>query len=256
MVQRKCPKCEAIFDRKSSFDKHINKKFDCSLNKNNSNETNNNDKDICENLPIFAKIYKNLPKFTNSIINEDNTNKLLTEQMVINNKNNINNDLFCSYCQKKFITKYTLERHIKEVCRVKKLNDEEKENIFKLLLEKDKQKDIEINELKKKNELFEKQNKMLIDKIDKLININSKQIKTNTNSNNTIINTNSNNTTNTTNTTNTNNITNTQNNIMMVNFGKEDLSIIDEKQFIERIVKKPTVSGVKIPDEVLQRGHF
>jgi hypothetical protein len=42
----------------------------------------------------------------------------------------------------------------------------------------------------------------------------------------------------------------------MVNFGKEDLSIIDEKQFIDRIIKKPNVSGVKIPDEVLKIIHF
>jgi hypothetical protein len=45
------------------------------------------------------------------------------------------------------------------------VNDIEKENIFKLLLlEKDKQKELEINELKK-------QNKKLMDKIDKLINL-------------------------------------------------------------------------------------
>ena len=42
----------------------------------------------------------------------------------------------------------------------------------------------------------------------------------------------------------------------MVNFGKEDLSIIDERQFIEKIVKKPTITGVKIPDEVLKIIHF
>ena len=42
----------------------------------------------------------------------------------------------------------------------------------------------------------------------------------------------------------------------MVNFGKEDLSIIDEKQFMDRVVKKPLLSGVKIPDEVLKIIHF
>ena len=68
----------------------------------------------------------------------------------------------------------------------------------------------------------------------------------NINSNNTI-----------TNTSNTqNNNSNNTNNIVMVNFGKEDLSIIDERQFIEKIVKKPTITGVKIPDEVLKIIHF
>jgi len=107
---------------------------------------------------------------------------------------------------------------------------------------------MEINELKKQNELFEKQNKILMDKIDKLINSkSSKTINNNqkiTNNNQKITNNNQ-------------KITNTMNNnIIMVNFGKEDLSIIDEKQFIDRVVKKPLLSGVKIPDEVLKIIHF
>ena len=32
MVKRCCLKCNAIFDRKSLYDKHINKKYDCSIN--------------------------------------------------------------------------------------------------------------------------------------------------------------------------------------------------------------------------------
>jgi hypothetical protein len=46
------------------------------------------------------------------------------------------------------------------------------------------------------------------------------------------------------------------NNIVIVNFGKEDLSVIDERQFIDKIVKKNNISGVKIPDEVLKIIHF
>jgi hypothetical protein len=42
----------------------------------------------------------------------------------------------------------------------------------------------------------------------------------------------------------------------MVNFGNEDLSIIDEKIFLDRIVKKILLSGVKIPDEILKIIHF
>ena len=90
---------------------------------------------------------------------------------------------------------------------------------------------------------FEKQNKILMDKIDKLINMkeHSKPSK--------IINNNKKITNNTQN-------FNTQNNFVMVNFGKEDLSIIDEKLFIDRIIKKNLLSGVKIPDEVLKIIHF
>ncbi len=53
----------------------------------------------------------------------------------------------------------------------------------------------------------------------------------------------------------TNNIT-THHNYITVNFGKEDLSIIDKQIFIDRIIKKPMVTGVKIPDEVLKIIHF
>ena len=69
---------------------------------------------------------------------------------------------------------------------------------------------------------------------------------------------NSHNTTNiaTNNTTNNTNTTNTQNNnIVMFNFGKEDLGIIDKQIYIDRVVKKP-ITGVKIPEEILKIIHF
>jgi hypothetical protein len=64
----------------------------------------------------------------------------------------------CDYCHKKYSSKSVLLRHIKDNCKVKKESDEQKENNFKLLSEKD----IEINELKK-------QNKMLMEKIENII---------------------------------------------------------------------------------------
>ena len=244
MVKRKCPKCQAEFDKKSTYDYHINRKTDCSQNNNNKNNNLNE---------IHPNPNNSISNPNYSILNPTKSNKEFHNQQSIkaidiyNLENTLNveknsNILLCGFCSKSYSSKSNLNKHLK-VCRVKKTNDEEKEKIFKFLLEKDKEKDKKIDEL-------EKQNKILMDKIDKLININSKQMKTktNTNSNNKI--TNSNNTTNTTNT------TNTQNNIMMVNFGKEDLSVIDEKQFIERVIKKPFLSGVKIPDEVLKIIHF
>jgi len=238
MVKRKCPKCQAEFDKKSTYDYHINRKTVCRQINNNKNN------DLNEIHPNPNNSISN-PNY--SILNPSKSKKEFHNQQSIKaidiyniediEKNS--NILLCGFCSKSYSSKSNLNKHLK-VCRVKKTNDEEKEKIFKFLLEKDKEKDKKIDEL-------EKQNKILMDKIDKLININSKQIKikTNTNSNNKI--TNSNNTTNT---------TNTQNNIMMVNFGKEDLSVIDEKQFIERVIKKPFLSGVKIPDEVLKIIHF
>jgi len=241
MVERKCPKCDMIFSRKSTYDKHINKKYDCSRNKNKTDDANtlhNTNLEQIQNIP--KKSTKN-PKYSEMDFENLPLKKCIDE----NDNENGNNDkksnfLSCGFCCKSYSSKSNLNKHLK-VCKVKKDNDDEKEKIFKFLLEKDKEKDKKIDEL-------EKQNILLMNKIDKLINMkkNDKSSKTqnvsnsNNNSNNTITNTN-----------------NTQNNnVVMVNFGKEDLSIIDEKQFMDRIVKKPAISGVKIPDEVLKIIHF
>ena len=242
MVKRICPKCNMEFDRKSCYDYHLNKKFDCVIKSINTTELNGNNIEnlkISKNLQELAKISKNLQELAKISKNEKITQNI-NENFIGSNststqKSNltkINEISFnCSYCNKNYSSKYALSRHLNDYCKAKKDIDTEKENIFKLLLEKDKQMEIEINELKK-------QNKILMDKIDKLIDIKDKSKITN-NSNNV----NSNN-------------TNTQNNFVMVNFGKEDLSIIDNKLFIDRIIKKNTISGVKIPDEVLKIIHF
>jgi len=222
MVNRCCPKCNAIFDRKSSYDKHLNKKFDCSQNKNTNIKIDNN-------LPIFAEICQN-------------EKKPIKEQNNLNTDNLDSVNLSCSYCNKNYSSKYTLARHVNGNCKIKKENDNQKENIFKLLLDKDKQNKEEINELKK-------QNKLLMDKLDKLIKTNNK-IKPSKIINNQQITNNNNLITNTTNT------INTQNNIVMVNFGKEDLNIIVNKIFLERVIKNNLISGVKIPDEILKIIHF
>ena len=52
----------------------------------------------------------------------------------------------------------------------------------------------------------------------------------------------------------TNNTTN-KNNIVLFNFGKEDLSVIDKKQYINRVLKN-NITGVKIPEEILKLIHF
>jgi len=259
MVKRQCFKCKATFNQKGHYEYHINRKTDCvpiGEYKNNENKGNQNDIVLCGFVQSLSRNMRsscgNMQE-VKSITNYD-----LTNQINIDNIDNMDDLLInpddiifaCSYCHKNYSSKSTLTRHLKDNCRAKKENDKEKENIFKLLLEKDKQKDVEINELKK-------QNKLLMDKIDKLIQIKDNPKISNTINNNQKI-TNSTRNDNSVNTQNNNQkiTNNTQNNIVMVNFGKEDLSIIDERQFIEKIVKKPTITGVKIPDEVLKIIHF
>ena len=238
MVKRICQKCNAVFERKSNYEFHINRKFDCVKNTNNKTEENN----VFQNFPNLSKTFPNLSKTFQKNLDDNFFNnkneKCITEDGMVNTKFN------CCYCLKTYSSKGNMVKHLK-ICKVKKENDEQKENIFKLLLEKDKQHKEELKLHKEEVDELKKQNKLLIDKIDKLItrnsNINHNQQITNTNSNNTI----------------NNQTNNTQNNnIVMVNFGKEDLSIIDERLFIEKIVKKNNISGVKIPDEVLKIIHF
>ncbi len=230
MVKRYCPKCNVEFNRKCNYDYHINKKYDCSLNFNNLyglNGSNDEKNMLCSFVQDSSR------NMQNEIFIKQNHINILKSDDVDLAEINI---FLCSFCNKNYSSKSTLARHLKNNCKIKKNNDIEKENIFKFLLEKDKQKDIEINELKK-------QNKILINKIDKLISLkkHSKTIN-----NNQVINNNHSNI--------INNLSNT-NNIMMVNFGKEDLSIIDNKIFIDRVIKK-NINGVKIPDEVLKIIHF
>ena len=266
MVYYPCPKCNAIFNKKSNFINHTKRRYDCGQ-KVNKDDNLYEFAEISTNLQELAEISTNLQELA-----EISTNSNITETYSINftettDLTNINETLFCcSYCDKKLSSKYILMRHMKDYCKVKKANDEEKENTFKILLERDKQKEIEINELKKqnkifeeKNKLFEEQNKILMDKIDKLINmkLSSKTSKSSkTINNNQKITNNITNSNNTSNTSNTQNINNMQNNFVMVNFGKEDLKMIDEREFIDRVVKQNKISGVKIPDEVLKIIHF
>jgi hypothetical protein len=274
MVKRKCPKCEAEFYKKSHYDRHMNRIYDCCKKNKKSNTNNNlekltennkNSQNLTENSQNFTKINKNSQNLTeldldSNILKTDFTNLkptvLCTSNPVvslslkdIDDYLNIDETTFCcSFCNKKLINKYSLLRHINESCKVKKADDQEKENTFKMLLERDKQRENEINELKKQNKLFEEQNKILMDKIDKLINMKSSSKSSKTINNNQKITNNNQKITNTQN--------NTQNNFVMVNFGKEDLKIIDEREFIDRVVKQNKISGVKIPDEVLKIIHF
>ena len=257
MVKRYCPKCKLIFEKKSTYDYHMNRKFDCSPNTNTLNDINdkkNDNLNICENLQEFAKICEEQKSDQKSDqkseqLNDEKNAKIpiliethLADTNNMDNVNNLNNindqSLYCSYCNKKYSSKYTLSRHLNDSCKAKKNSDNDKENIFKLLLEKDK----ENKENKERIDKLEKQNKILMNKIDKLINLkeNTKSPKTINNISNTL----------------NNNSNNTQNNYVIVNFGKEDLNIIDERLFIDRIIKKNTISGVKIPDEVLKIIHF
>ena len=248
MVKRICPKCNAEFDKKYSYDRHINKKFNCAKNDNvlkndnTPNDLSEFEKEICDfsaNLGIPNEILKSENSCDYMMPKDD------VQQSSISNESNVNYS--CSYCNKTYSSKYTLSRHLNGSCKIKKNNDNEKENIFKLLLEKDKFHKEEIKLHKEELNELKKQNKYLMEKIDKLICLKENSKSMRFTNNNTLINNGQ--------IINNHNSIKQNNQIIMVNFGKEDLNIIDKQLFIDRIIKK-NITGVQIPDEVLKIIHF
>lgn len=247
MVVYTCEICEKLFKKKSHYIDHTeNKKKPCIQNK---------------TLQIDGAL-KNSNSFQ-TIPNYSNPFQSSQDQ----NSNIYLNNTTCNYCLKNFSTTFNLNKHVKNSCKVKQLDEEKKETIFNNLLEKEKynllfknielqQKSIEqlqkinkdlekkIKDLEKKNK---EQNKNYDDKIKQIITKN-------------INNNNYNNTTNNTNNTNTINNTINNNNIIipsdkLVNFGKEDLSKIDYKKVLGSITGIK-FTGYHIFIELLKLIHF
>ncbi len=122
MVKYKCERCQREFKQKGHLKDHLNRKKPCE------------EKDI-----IFINSLQKTPKNSVNIEN-------------IEVKNDTNN-ICCGYCGIFFSRKDNLTKHINNSCKVKKTLENEKEKMFKLLLE---QKNNEINELK---ELIKEQGK-------------------------------------------------------------------------------------------------
>jgi len=168
MVKRQCPKCDAIFNQKCHYEAHMNKKFDCSGKKNNTNES----MILCQSVPRRAD---SVPGRANFGTTNNQNNTLVVTDIQKNNLANLakpdpDSELNCDYCKKKFSSKSTLTRHLKINCNVKKREDKEKNDTLKLVLEKEKQHIEEIDELKK-------QNKLLIDKMNNFFIQNNEIIK-------------------------------------------------------------------------------
>ena len=224
-----CPNCNKDFGQKSNLDRHLSKKNPC-----------------IQNNPI--KIQNNPLEIHNNNFNDINEN---VEQKILLDEE-LDPNITCQYCLKTFYQTSNLNKHLKYNCKIKKQQDDEKEEIFKKLLLKDsiiKEKEEQIN---KKDEQINKileQNQQLITQIEKLtkLNLNSKSQKSSKSVQmaKTITN----------NTANSNNTTNNTSNIVLFNFGKENLDIIDKKQYINRVIKN-NITGVKIPEEILKLIHF
>jgi hypothetical protein len=189
MVNYTCPICYRVFSQKCHYINHTEKK----------------------KKPCVQNEYKNAQN-EQKIAQKTKNNNILVKNDNILVKND--DKFICNYCDISFTIKSSLARHIKKFCKVKKNLDKEKENVFKLLLEKEEiinKKDNELDNTKKENEELKKLIKEQNIKINKILDkIGTKNI------NNGTIN-------------NINNIIITSDKLLK--FGLEDLSKIDNKLF-------------------------
>ena len=174
-------------------------------------------------------IKKEIKNNNNSIIFQNIPN----DSKIFQNKNNCENiKTKCAHCSKIFSTVTNLNKHLRTSCKVKKQNELDKEQIFKQLLE---QNNKQLNEYKEQLDSALKQIKVLSNEVTRLKS-NKKSIKNNN------VSINSNNTT-------TNNIIN------IVDFGKEDLTIVDKAEFV-KVLNNRAINGFKITDELVKAIHF
>ncbi len=186
MSNHKCMKCDKIFKRKGHLNDHLNKKNSCQ-------------QEIMEKTEIQDPIGAIPPKTTKThqIIVEPNIVEQVAEPApVINNA--------CYYCNKSFVRKDVMNKHMKFSCKVLKQQNKGKQEIFEKL---------ELLELK--NQSIVNKNQYLEDEIrilkDEIKSMQPNNMINNNNINNGIIN---------------------NTNIIMVAHGQEDISKICDKLLV------------------------
>lgn len=159
-------------------------------------------------------------KCTDKITN--NTNLTIVKEQEDTNKGYI-----CNFCKTSFTRSTTLKRHLLERCKIRKEEIRDKEEIFQELL----QQNILLKDQNEKlNYQLLEQNKFIIGLLEQNNNKNSIQNNKNIkNQNNGIINN------------------------IIIQHGKEDLSKIDDKVFLDAFLKN---SGAKIPEKIIEGIHF
>ena len=210
MVLYKCDKCNKIFGRKSNFNGHLKRKNPCKLSILNHTET--------------------IPKEYSKKEHDDRKQEVIYTEHIHTSKK------CCAYCQKVFSQKSALNRHIKSNCKIKRHDDNEKETIFKQLLD-------EIKEIKKVNDANQRkiseitnENHTLREQIMKIHNKSTKNINSHNNTQ-----------TNTQNNTVNGNV----NTFVLVGCGKEDISKIDKTEIMQAIK-----AGFHAPIRLTDTVHF
>jgi len=235
MVQYKCSKCNKIFGQKGHYDYHINRKRPC-----NGNDITNNDSQE-KTIKSQDKSTKNQEK---TKISQDKSSDC-KEETKISEINEIKNKKQCQYCKKTFTRVATLNKHIKEICRVKKEHDLDKENLMTRLIEEREEHKKQMQEMIKKMEEMKNDQNELLNKMSKEITeLKKNSVKGNRQKANSIQNAEKiqNNTINS---------GNTVNNIKIIAYGKEDLSHLLEGDY-KQILNK----GFKSVPALVESIHF
>jgi hypothetical protein len=201
-----CITCDKTFKQKSGFTDHLNRKKPCikitkTIHQITPNYTNLTPK-LHQNTPTLHQNYTNLHQITQKAENK------------------------CNYCYNTYCRSNVLKKHLL-ICKVKKQEISEKEEILNKLLEQNNKLALTNNKLALTIEELNK-------KIEKLENNNNKTNHTQNNKN--IKNQN-------------NGISNT---INIIGFGKEDLSKIDNASFFEALMQM----GYNIPTKMLEKIHI
>ena len=152
MVYYKCSRCNKVFKQKGHYTRHINRKNKC--------------------LEIASKKNEEKPKLTESSSTGALAPKLEPLEPI--------ESLKCKYCLKIFSKTFNLKRHYDRCKEKKKVKEDElKEEMFKLLLDK-------MNNQEKQNKEYQEQIKILQNKIENIstgtvnYNYNTQNIQQNT----------------------------------------------------------------------------
>ena len=135
MVNHPCPNCGEVFDKKSTFVYHINRKRPC--------------KKI---TPQIAQITPITLTTQTELIQQDNQTIPIPIPICIE----IEKKFICKFCNHNFLRKFNLERHLNGRCKLKQEQDKEQDE------DEDEDKDEEKNNIK-----IKKDNKKLIEDDEK-----------------------------------------------------------------------------------------
>ena len=202
MTIYKCNTCEREFRQKCHLTDHLNKKKSCILINNIIPHKTSKNPQKTSGSPHNSSL---LPLLKEDIID------LILKKPTINdaNKENINKNLTCMYCDKIFTRNDNLQRHQNTYCK-SKVNHDDLEDLK-----------VKMNIIINNYEKIEKENINLKNKIDEIELIKNEEKPVNKINKKTINNTNNTNSNNN----NNNNINNgVVNNINIVQFGEEDIS--------------------------------